>query len=264
MSNPFPGMDPYLEGPMWSSFHNSLIEEIAWQLTPKLRPKYRARSAERVVVAVPDPIELVDLRSRLPDVGVFSRPSTSAPESTAVSEMMANSTAPLIVELRDVEETVQTYVEIRTAGDGQLVTAIELLSPTNKRGEGAAEFQQKRRELLNSAVHYIEIDLLRIGERFPVIGPLPSVPYFVFLSRSERRPHIETWPISLNAALPLVQVPLLSGDADVELDLAMAFQTIYEHYEYDLDINYASGPAVALSPEQQTWADERLHATGRL
>ena len=35
MASPFPGMDPYLEGPMWSMVHNSLIEELARQLTPK-------------------------------------------------------------------------------------------------------------------------------------------------------------------------------------------------------------------------------------
>ena len=58
MSNPFPGMDPYLEGPLWSVVHHNLIEEFARQLTPKLRPKYRARTEERIVVAAPDPIEV--------------------------------------------------------------------------------------------------------------------------------------------------------------------------------------------------------------
>ncbi|MBM4077063.1 MAG: DUF4058 family protein, partial [Planctomycetes bacterium] len=28
MPNPFPGMDPYLEGPMWSVVHHNLIEEF--------------------------------------------------------------------------------------------------------------------------------------------------------------------------------------------------------------------------------------------
>jgi hypothetical protein len=156
-------MDPYLEGSLWSTFHNSLIEEIARQLTPKLRPKYRARSGERIVVAAPDPIEVASPRVRHPDVGVFERPTESDAGMAFEPGAAQAISAPLIVELREVEETVQTYVEIRTSEDGTLVTAIELLSPTNKRGEGAAEFQQKRRELLASSVHYLEIDLLRAG-----------------------------------------------------------------------------------------------------
>lgn len=254
MSNPFPGMDPYLEGPMWSSFHNSLIEEISRQLTPALRPHYRARSAERVVVATPDSIE----RWRSPDVSIFERPNadTGQHAHSAIS-------APLIVELQEVAESTQTFIEIRSA-DGQLVTAIELLSPTNKRGDGAAEFQQKRRELLASSVHYVEIDLLRIGERLRVNRPLPSVPYFIFLSRSERRPSIEVWPIALDSPLPTFPIPLLGTDPDVPLDLALAFRTVYDLYEYDRDIDYASPPVVPLSAEQQTWVNERLRQLGRI
>ena len=29
MANPFPGMDPYLEGPQWMSVHANLTEEMA-------------------------------------------------------------------------------------------------------------------------------------------------------------------------------------------------------------------------------------------
>ena len=42
MPSPFPGMDPYLEGDNWTSFHTHFATEIARQLTPKLRPKYVA------------------------------------------------------------------------------------------------------------------------------------------------------------------------------------------------------------------------------
>jgi len=47
MPSPFPGMDPYLEGPMWSSVHSALCNEIARHLTPKLRPKYIAETSDR-------------------------------------------------------------------------------------------------------------------------------------------------------------------------------------------------------------------------
>jgi len=139
-----------------------------------------------------------------------------------------------------------------------LVTAVEVLSPTNKRGDGAAEYQRKRREILASNVHLLEVDLLRIGESFPVTGPLPSTPYFVYLGRANKRPKIEIWPIPLEAPLPKVPVPLLGGDPDVELDIGLAFRTIYDLFEYDRDIDYSKAPTVPLSPEQTDWVNNRL------
>lgn len=114
-------------------------------------------------------------------------------------------------------------VEIRDRANRQLVTAIEVLSPTNKRSEGYAEYLAKRRRLMVSSVHLLEIDLLRLGQRVPMRQPLPSAPYFVFLSRAPDRPIIEVWPVSLAEPLPVVPVPLLPGDADVPLDLQQAF-----------------------------------------
>ena len=65
----------------------------------------------------------------------------------------------------------------------QLVTAIEVLSPTNKRGEGRGEYLARRRRLFLSTAHLMEIDLLRGGKRVPMQKALPPAPYFVFLSR---------------------------------------------------------------------------------
>ena len=93
-------------------------------------------------------------------------------------------------------------------------------------------------------------------------GPLPSVPYFVFLSRANRRPRVEVWPIPLEQPLPAVPVPLLPGDSDVPLDLQQALQTIYDWYSYDRVADHSGEPAVRLAPEQQAWADERLRAAG--
>ncbi len=41
MRSPFPGMNPYLEQPIfWSEFHSRLIVAIADALAPSLLPKY--------------------------------------------------------------------------------------------------------------------------------------------------------------------------------------------------------------------------------
>jgi hypothetical protein len=49
MPSPFPGMDPYLEGALWTTVHFSLSAEIVRQLAPKLRPRYLVLPAERFV-----------------------------------------------------------------------------------------------------------------------------------------------------------------------------------------------------------------------
>lgn len=43
MPSPFPGMDPYLEGYLWTDVHNALASKIRQLLVPLLRPRYTAR-----------------------------------------------------------------------------------------------------------------------------------------------------------------------------------------------------------------------------
>ena len=65
------------------------------------------------------------------------------------------------------EEHREHYLVLRDRGKNELVTVIEVLSPTNKLpgSDGNKEYTQKRERLLNSHVNFIEIDLLRGGQR---------------------------------------------------------------------------------------------------
>lgn len=87
---------------------------------------------------------------------------------------------------------------------------------------------------------------------------LPHFPYFVFLSRAERRPVTEVWPIPFDQPLPTVPVPLLSGDADVPLDLRQAMNNVYDLNRFDLDIDYSRPPEIPLAREAATWAEVLL------
>ncbi len=49
MQSPFPGMDPYLEGNLWTSVHGDLATTIAHQLVPLLRPKYIALTERKYI-----------------------------------------------------------------------------------------------------------------------------------------------------------------------------------------------------------------------
>jgi hypothetical protein len=250
-------MDPYLEGSQWTSVHMELCAEIARQLAPKLRPKYVARMARRFVLETPQQVA-VTTQDRYPNVSVT--PATSsmlAPASGGVA------TAPLLLETIMPEAVPHITVEIRDTENRQLVTAIEVLSPTNKRGEGYEEYLAKRQRILLSPTHLLEIDLLRQGKRVPMRQALPSAPYFVFLSRFPQRPRTETWPIVLDEPLPTVPVPLLNGDPDVFLNLQEAFSTIYDLFGYDLLIDYSRPPDFPLSEEVRPWVEERLRQHGR-
>src|ERR1700722_12061409 len=200
MPNPFPGMDPYLEGDLWTTVHTDLCAEIARQLAPRLRPKYVALSTRRVVLAPPDESELPT--QRFPDLGILSADRSNAAASTAIVS------APLVLATSLPEPIPHVSVEIRDVAERRLVTCIEVLSPTNKRGPGREEYAAKRFQILSGTAHLVEIDLLRVGTRFPTAKALPVVPCFVFISRAERRDQVEVWPIALEQALPGFPVPL--------------------------------------------------------
>jgi hypothetical protein len=153
-------------------------------------------------------------------------------------------------------------VEIRDTASRQLVTAVEVLSPTNKRGDGRQEYLAKRRRILLSTAHLLEIDLLRQGQRVPMQRPLPPAPYFIFLSRAEKRPLTEIWPISLKEPLPVVPIPLLPEDADVALDVQQVFTTTYDLLGYDLALDYTQPPEIPLLKEDAAWAEARLRMAG--
>ena len=149
-------------------------------------------------------------------------------------------------------------VEIRDTAHRQLVTCIEVLSPTNKRGEGRDEYLAKRRRILLSAAHLVEIDLLRVGTRIPMRQALPPSPYFVFVGRAEQRPLVDVHPQPLEQPLATIMVPLLPGDADCPLELQRAFTTIYDGLRYDLIVDYNQPLEVPLPPDAAAWAEERL------
>ncbi len=257
MPSPFPGMDPYLEGSEWISVHTELSSEIARQLAPKVRPKYVARTMRRFITELPETVTITSA-SKAPDVGITATSRQEpAGETTAV-------VAPSPIELATAmpERVPHTTVEIRDVAQQQLVTAIEVLSPANKRGEGYREYLDKRGRILLSSAHLIEIDLLRTGRRVPMQTLLPSAPYFVLVSRAERRPIVEVWPIQLHMRLPVIAVPLLAGDADVQLDLQLALDTVYDTLNYDLSVDYSRPPEVPLDDEATAWARAQLQAAG--
>ncbi|ETX06856.1 MAG: hypothetical protein ETSY2_14630 [Candidatus Entotheonella gemina] len=250
-------MDPYLEGSEWTSVHVELSSEIARQLAPKLRPKYIVRTMRRFITDLPEDVS-ISTGDIYPDVGVAAHRLDSDPSMTRAT------VAPVPLEFTTImpDSLPSVSIEIRDVDQRALVTAIEVLSPANKRGEGYRAYLRKRHRILTSTTHLIEIDLLRAGRRVPMREQLPDVPYFVFLSRSERRPITQVWPLRLDMALPMIPLPLLTGDDDAVLDLQDAFTGIYDALGYDLSTDYSRPPYVSLSARERSWLQQRLNEAG--
>ena len=257
MPSPFPGMDPWLEGPLWSTMHSQLAAEIARQLSPRLLPRYVALTNEWFVLADPEGVS-ISTPDLYPDVGIQEtrriRESDDATATAVASPVQLTTVMPARIP--------QVSVEIRDTERRRLVTAIELLSPSNKRGKGRRQYRERRRRIFSTSAHLLEIDLLRKGRRVPMREPLPVGDYFVLLCRAEQRPLTDVWPIRLSDPLPQVPVPLLRGDADVTLDLQAAFTAVYDVIGYRYLVDYSQPPRVALTAEQGAWAHECLTAAG--
>jgi hypothetical protein len=267
MPSPFPGMDPYLEGEMWQEFHATLASEIRALLLPLLRPKYVALLAKRYVLDH-SPLGIFDLpeaRVFYPDVHIAAPPAAPpapVPADAEVGAVAGVTVAEPVAELVSPvpEEVPQLSVEIRDVAQRRLVTLIEILSPANKRGEGTREYAERRGELLQTRTHLLEIDLLRGGQRIELLGQLPPAHYYVYLSRVQRRPRTQVWPISLRERLPAVPIPLLPPDPDVPLDLQAAVDACFDLVGYERLLDYAGPPPPPeMEKKDASWVAEKLN-----
>jgi len=178
-------------------------------------------------------------------------------EPTAVAE-------PLVLTTLIEDEIHEARLEVIDTHQQAVVTVIELLSPTNKivGSRGRASYEQKRREVMTSSSHFVEIDLLRDGDHLHTRELLPAAEYFVHVSRRGRRPKGFVWPIRLPQRLPAIGVHLKDGDDDAPLDLQAVLATAYDRAAYDLQIDSGSEPTPPLTAEFADWAHELLVSKG--
>jgi len=253
MPYPFPGMNPYLENPeLWSEVHSRLIVAIADDLTDHLSEQYRVAIEKRTYFSGEDDSLLVGI----PDVSVVSQQSVPSLSSTTAT-LTAQAT-PITVTLPMAEEVQERYLEIREVATGVVITAIEILSPKNKRaGEGRQAYERKRNQVLASLTHLVEIDLLRGGQPLPILGAAKS-DYRIVVSQSNRRPSAQLYAFSVRQEIPSFPVPLKTGEEEPLLDLQGILRKLYERGRYYLAIDYAKPAQPPLLSEDTAWADSLL------
>ncbi len=255
MPSPFPGMDPFLEGPEWEDFHTRFNTAIADYLTPRVEPRYLVRIERRIYVE-----HTTDDRPpvRRVDVAVLVAEETAQAYVPSVSSGVVTA-APVACILPMAEEMRETYLVIRLQDTQEIVTVLETLSPSNKRpgGDGRREYLRKREEIVESRVHLVELDLLRGGRRMPTTTQLPPADYYAIVSRSHWRPRADAYAWTVRDPLPTILVPVKKADPEVMLDLQAVFTTVYDRARYDLSLDYAASLDPPLSEADRQWLQQR-------
>lgn len=262
MKSPFPGMDPYIESSgLWEDFHDDLIAEMKRALAAATSERYLVRTGERSYVVLVES-EGKENHRFTADVGVTAdAKSAPATESAlAVAEPATDDGAVTVRAFID-ERYRETFVEIYEAdAEQRLVTSIEVLSPSNKRrgSEGWELYLRKRQALLLGAANFVEIDLVRAGQKMPMLDPMPKSPYTLLVCRQSRAPYCRVLPATFEKSLPPLAVPLASPDPDVTLDLQPMIDAIYARGRYHRTIDYARALSPPLSAEENAWLAEQL------
>jgi hypothetical protein len=116
--------------------------------------------------------------------------------------------------------------------------------------------------VFSTRTHWIEIDLLRAGERPPEVAGQSD--YYALLRRGNGGGRLEVWYVDLRDPLPRITVPLRDPYPDAVLDLQAALATVYARARYADDVDYTRvPPPPPLRPADTAWVAQcvaRWHA----
>lgn len=249
MPSTFPGMDPYIESSdLWPDFHANMITAVQAVLNARLPERFVAGIELHVWIHEPDAATRTQLRA--PDVHVAYQ---GAAKGTVVA-------APTTIVLPITESETQGFIQIVDRHERRIVTALELLSPSNKTaGPDREAYLAKRNEFLNGGVSLVEIDLLRGGPRLPLGEPPPEVrAYYVLVCRAWERPRAGFWSIGLRDPLPDIPVPLDPDVAEILLPLRPCIDRVYQDARYATRLRYEETVTPRLRRPDAAWVKEVL------
>lgn len=254
LKSPFPGMDPYLES-LWPEVHASLIVYARNQLNSQLPNDLQANIEENLAITKDD-----QQSSIRPDIHVSHDP-TRLPSSAQISAAVVSE--PLV--LRRAPHPTR-HVEI-VGKDGQLITAIEFLSPWNKVGNRAREkYARKQLDFIDAGVNLVEIDLVRQGS-YILAAPLEEfrseqrTPYLICVYRDASPDQFEVYRAPLEHPLPNIPVPLRYGERDAVLQLQPLIDQCYQDGRY-YRLDYSGKPSGKFNKALKQWINQRLQSEG--
>ena len=265
MPSPFPGMDPWLEGEeVFPDLHERLLIYISEALNAAMPPGYVATTKTRVWVD--------DEQRREPDGSVFGSDRLDSGGGVALATLPGMT---LVAADPRTDPWTESYLEIVSPRGRRLVTAVEVLSLSNKKNDDAGRiaYREKQEEYRLGGVHVVEIDLLRGGTHTTAVAEAeleritPGFDYHVCVAVATRRrfrPQRFVAAFRLADRLPAISVPLDPDVPPVTVELQPLLDRAYDTGRYAQLAGYADACHPRLSPDQRAWADGILRAAGRI
>jgi len=216
MKNPFPGMNPFIEGYKWSPLHGSMITYVQEALVEQLPEGYFLESEITLYVDAGGSNETTYI---VPDVYIVEDPANDYGTSGTITL-----TPP--TKRRSYPMAKVRSLRILDAKNRGLVTSIELLSPANKTGSGLKKYRAKREKVLLAQVNLVEIDLLRDGKRVD-FHTTSDTDYLVQVT-DQAKDEVQEWHVDIFDKLPTVPIPLLPEDEPLKLDLQAVFDRTFK------------------------------------
>jgi len=250
-------MDPYLE-PFWSDVHNALMTYLRDALNTQLPGDYRAAIEQRVLISQGNEPPTSERR---PDVAILSSRARPSPlGSTALLEPIDDTFVRIVLNSDPIKQRSLKIVD--SAQGDRLITAIEILSPTNKLpGKSSQEYERKLDEYYNADASVVQIDLLRTGERHmnfygaPPPRAFAEAPYYTTIYHVGNDHHFDVYPMMMCKPLPELRIPLRPGEKEIRIALQPLIKRVYENGRFRIDYHQPLEPAL-LSDESQWLADQ--------
>jgi hypothetical protein len=223
-----PGNDEMLN--QWPSFHTDYVSTCTGLLNKRLLSCGYYAASESSLQLKEDYLG-ASLAYRFQKRGVVA--------VTASGSAFTATRPTLMLELDDpADDPNDMYraVVIRTLTGDELVTRIELLSPSNMPGQsGYAHYDHNRTEALKQGASLVELDYLH--EFRPIHSGVPRYPekershaYSLYVTRAPRpgeRVKVNVFGFDAVSPFPIIEIPL-RGDDSLPFDLGAVYKQTYE------------------------------------
>jgi hypothetical protein len=254
----------------WDGFHNKHIGDLGAEISRWLPPGYLVDTEQSLQLREISPYGDERIRRWRPDIAIYG--ASTVPQSQSDTEVgIATLVQPLLDTLSEEDNPAPSALLIYKVTEdallGRPITQIELLSPSNKHGDGLLLYKEKRIALVNAGINLVEIDYLH--ETDSVVRGVPSYtrheadahPYNFTVSTPSptlRDGKAVTTFFDVDSKIPLLKLPL--GGSDVlSIDLNSVYRTTFESVNaYSYRVDYAQLPEHF---EAYNLADQaRIHA----
>jgi Protein of unknown function (DUF4058) len=253
----------------WEGFHNKHIGDLGAFITRILPDGYVVDTEKSLQLLEIHPDTGERVRRPKPDATLYQYERSAMPQRAPSAQHDASATLvqPIIATI-DLLEELMNYSALliyRLQPDailGQPLTRIELLSPTNKFGDGYLQYSEKRIATFKSGLNLVEIDYLH--ETDPVVKGVPSYarrevnayPYHITISHplpTLQAGKATTYGFGIDVPIPTLNIPL-DDDNTFVVDFNAVYHLTYESMKsYSLRVDYGQQPAHfdAYTPDDQ-------------